>query len=176
MHLLSPYTFVLQIPFSFSVLIFVLGFKSDRPRYGPRSGHNRLQIEQHCLAKTYNLSSYKSIEELLKLSFEVWDLSAVESDGLITILKSVKVPGKPDKLNQVRQVSPSVTNRRPDKHNFTLANLNTKSTLYVSTSTFVGENTTNSTDKNGGISATDNRFGLGLFAGVLMLVASCVNF
>ncbi|KAI9071730.1 hypothetical protein K1719_039086 [Acacia pycnantha] len=129
------------------------------------------------VAKTYNLSSYKSIEES-KLSFEVWDLSAVESDGAITILASVKVPGKPDKLNQVWQVGPSVTNGMPDKHTFTPANLNAKSTLSVSTSTSAGENTTstNSTEKSGSVSATDNRLGLGLFAGLLMLVASCVNF
>ncbi|KAK4270153.1 hypothetical protein QN277_023232 [Acacia crassicarpa] len=126
--------------------------------------------------KTYNLTSYKGIEES-KLSFEVWDLSAVESDGEITILASVKVPGKPDKLNQVWQVGPSVTNGVPDMHALTSANTKAKSTLSLSTSTSAGENTTaNSTDKSGGVSATDNRLGLGLFAGLLMLVASCVNF
>ncbi|KAK4278397.1 hypothetical protein QN277_016250 [Acacia crassicarpa] len=52
------------------------------------------------VAKTYNLSSYKSIKES-KLSFKVWDLSVVESDGVITILTSVKVPRKSDKLNQL---------------------------------------------------------------------------
>ncbi|XP_028765309.1 auxin-induced in root cultures protein 12-like [Neltuma alba] len=127
------------------------------------------------VAKTYNISSYKSIVES-KLSFDVWDLSAVESDGVITILATVKVPGKPDQLNQVWQVGPSVTGGRPDKHDFTPANLASKSTLSVSTSTSARENTTTGGDKNGGVSVTNNRFGVGFFAGLLMLVASCVNF
>ncbi|XP_054781558.1 auxin-induced in root cultures protein 12 [Prosopis cineraria] len=127
------------------------------------------------VAKTYNLTSYKAITES-KLSFDVWDLSAVESDGAITILASVKVPGKPDKLNQVWQVGSSVTDGRPDKHEFAPANLNAKSTLSVSTSTTAAENTTTGSEKNDGVSATNNRFGLGFYAGLLILLASCVDF
>ncbi|KAJ7961645.1 Cytochrome b561 and DOMON domain-containing protein [Quillaja saponaria] len=78
--------------------------------------------------KTYNISSYTSIVQS-KLSFDVWDMRAEESDGLIKIYAKVKVPEKAEKLNQVWQVGPSVTAGRPDKHEFQTENLNAKGTL-----------------------------------------------
>lgn len=42
------------------------------------------------VAKTYNISGYRSIVES-KLSFDVWDLSADASNGTMTIFATVKV-------------------------------------------------------------------------------------
>lgn len=130
-------------------------------------------------AKTYNLTAYKYINES-KLSFDVWDLSAVESNGVITILASLKVPGKPDSLNQVWQVGAAVTNGVPAKHEFGPANLNAKSTLSVtSAAAAAGNGTGNATagsEKSGGVSVGDGRFGVGFISGLLMLVVSCFSF
>lgn len=80
--------------------------------------------------KTYNVSSYASVEES-KISFDVWDMTADENvaDGTIRIYAKIKVPGDASKLNQVWQVGPSVTGGKPDKHNIDQANLNAKGTL-----------------------------------------------
>ncbi|KAI4354207.1 hypothetical protein L6164_003097 [Bauhinia variegata] len=78
--------------------------------------------------KTYNISSYSSIVQS-KLSFDVWDTKAEESDGLMRIFAKVKVPAKAESLNQVWQVGPSVTAGFPDKHAFGQANLQSKGTL-----------------------------------------------
>ncbi|KAJ7950559.1 Cytochrome b561 and DOMON domain-containing protein [Quillaja saponaria] len=77
--------------------------------------------------KTYNISSYSSIIPS-KLSFDVWDMKAEESDSLIKIYAKLKVPEKAEILNQVWQVGP-VTDGRPSKHGFLPANLNAKGTL-----------------------------------------------
>ncbi|XVF72328.1 hypothetical protein PTKIN_Ptkin12aG0112300 [Pterospermum kingtungense] len=75
------------------------------------------------LVKTYNISSYSSIVEG-KLSFEVWDLEAdTGDDGKMVIYGSLKVPVSAEKLNQVWQVGPGVTNGHPMKHDFAKANL-----------------------------------------------------
>ena len=78
--------------------------------------------------KTYNIKSYSSIVPE-KLSFEVWDMRAEESDGLMSIFAKVKVPEKTDTLNHVWQVGPSVSDGIPAKHEFQPANLNSKGTL-----------------------------------------------
>ncbi|KAF7825869.1 cytochrome b561 and DOMON domain-containing protein [Senna tora] len=78
--------------------------------------------------KTYNISSYTSIVPG-KLSFEVWDMKAEESGGLMRIFAKIKVPEKAEKMNQVWQVGPSVTDGRPDQHGFETANLAAKGTL-----------------------------------------------
>ncbi|XVE78160.1 hypothetical protein DITRI_Ditri13aG0121700 [Diplodiscus trichospermus] len=75
------------------------------------------------VVKTYNISSYSSIVEG-KLSFEVWDLVAeAGDDGKMVIYGSLKVPASAEKLNQVWQVGPGVTNGHPMKHEFAKANL-----------------------------------------------------
>ncbi|XWS47168.1 hypothetical protein CRYUN_Cryun14cG0130200 [Craigia yunnanensis] len=75
------------------------------------------------VVKTYNISSYSSIVEG-KLSFEVWDLEAeAGDDGKMVIYGSLKVPASAEKLNQVWQVGPGVTNGHPMKHEFAKANL-----------------------------------------------------
>ncbi|KAI4356317.1 hypothetical protein L6164_000349 [Bauhinia variegata] len=77
---------------------------------------------------TYNISSYSSILPS-KLSFDVWDMKAEESDGVMRILAKVKVPTKAETLNQVWQVGPSVIAGFPGKHGFEQANLQSKGTL-----------------------------------------------
>ncbi|XVF21303.1 hypothetical protein REPUB_Repub12eG0079300 [Reevesia pubescens] len=75
------------------------------------------------IVKTYNISSYSSIVEG-KLSFDVWDLEAESGDdGNMVIYGSLKVPVNAEKLNQVWQVGPGVTNGHPMKHEFAKANL-----------------------------------------------------
>ena len=83
--------------------------------------------------KTYDISSYSSILPG-KLSFDVWDLIAEESEGLIMIFAKVKVPEKGQSLNQVWQVGSSVTDGRPDVHSFELANINAKGILSLNSS------------------------------------------
>ncbi|XP_021273871.1 auxin-induced in root cultures protein 12 [Herrania umbratica] len=75
------------------------------------------------VVKTYNISSYSSIVEG-KLSFDVWDLEAgAGNDGKMVIYSSLKVPANAEKLNQVWQVGPGVSDGRPMKHEFAKANL-----------------------------------------------------
>ncbi|XP_062174898.1 cytochrome b561 and DOMON domain-containing protein At3g25290-like [Alnus glutinosa] len=81
--------------------------------------------------KTYNISAIGPIAES-KLSFEVWDLSAEQSDGVMRIFAKLKVPGNGMTVNQVWQVGASVTSGVPDAHPMQTANLNSKSTLNLS--------------------------------------------
>ncbi|KAB2003793.1 hypothetical protein E1A91_D11G158300v1 [Gossypium mustelinum] len=75
------------------------------------------------VVKTYNLSSYNSIVEG-KLSFDVWELEAeTNDDEKMIIYGSLKVPSSAEKVNQVRQVGPGVTNDHPRKHGFAKDNL-----------------------------------------------------
>ncbi|XP_059626257.1 cytochrome b561 and DOMON domain-containing protein At3g25290-like [Cornus florida] len=78
---------------------------------------------------TYNISSYQSIVES-KLSFDVTDMSADYSDGLMRIFATVALPGgAATPVNQVWQVGPSVASNFPARHEFQPANLNSKGTL-----------------------------------------------
>ncbi|TYH63211.1 hypothetical protein ES332_D07G175100v1 [Gossypium tomentosum] len=75
------------------------------------------------VVKTYNISSYRSIVEG-KLSFDVWDMEAeATNDGKMVIYGSLKVGGSVEKLNQVWQVGPGVSDGHPMKHEFGKANL-----------------------------------------------------
>ncbi|KAJ7961644.1 Cytochrome b561 and DOMON domain-containing protein [Quillaja saponaria] len=131
--------------------------------------------------KTFNISSYSSIVES-KLSFEVWDTRAEEKDGKITIFATVKVPEKAEKVNQVWQVGPSVTNGKPDKHEFKPPNLASKGSLkLVETSagsttngTSSNSNSTGSGDNKSGASRIGENFGLGL--GLVMFLLSIFRF
>ncbi|XP_059660050.1 cytochrome b561 and DOMON domain-containing protein At3g25290-like [Cornus florida] len=79
--------------------------------------------------KTFNVSSYKSIVES-KLSFDVMEMSADYSDGLMRIFATVALPdAAATTLSQVWQVGGSVTAGFPDRHEFQPANLNSKGTL-----------------------------------------------
>ncbi|OIV98680.1 hypothetical protein TanjilG_23972 [Lupinus angustifolius] len=82
--------------------------------------------------KTLDIKSYKVLVPG-KLSYEVWDLSAEQSGGLIRIYATFKVPkGNGNEVNQVWQVGPSVTNGKLDVHGFASENLNAKGKLNLS--------------------------------------------
>ncbi|TYJ27075.1 hypothetical protein E1A91_A07G162400v1 [Gossypium mustelinum] len=58
------------------------------------------------------------------LSFDVWDLEAeATNDGKMVVYGSLKVEGSVEKLNQVWQVGPGVSDGHPMKHEFGKANL-----------------------------------------------------
>lgn len=78
--------------------------------------------------KTYDIKAIGPISES-KLSFDVWDLSAEQSGGVMRIFAKVKVPKNAQSVNQVWQVGGSVTSGVPDAHAMQQANLNSKSTL-----------------------------------------------
>lgn len=78
--------------------------------------------------KTLDIKSYAELVPG-KLSYEVWDLSAEESGGVVRLFAKVKVPEKGANLNHVWQVGPSVTKGRLDAHGFAPANKNAMGTL-----------------------------------------------
>ncbi|KAL4558525.1 hypothetical protein LXL04_036726 [Taraxacum kok-saghyz] len=74
------------------------------------------------VVRTYNLSSYASIEEG-KISFEVPESSAEFSDGVMKLFATVKLPETMTEVNHVWQVGGSVKDGVPVKHGFMPANL-----------------------------------------------------
>ncbi|OIW21171.1 hypothetical protein TanjilG_29991 [Lupinus angustifolius] len=80
--------------------------------------------------KTLDIQSYKVLVPG-KLSYEVWNLSAEQSDGVIRIFATLKVK-EVNEVNQVWQVGPSVSNGRLDIHGFQPQNLNSKGILKLS--------------------------------------------
>ncbi|KAH7841257.1 hypothetical protein Vadar_027666 [Vaccinium darrowii] len=77
----------------------------------------------------YSISSYSSLV-MGNLSFEVGEIGAEYSGGLMTIFATFSLPVEwGTKVNQVWQVGPSVTDGFPDKHAFQAANLNSRGTL-----------------------------------------------
>ncbi|KAK7350573.1 hypothetical protein VNO77_09346 [Canavalia gladiata] len=120
----------------------------------------------------YNLTAYKGIDKVKALSFETWDISAEDANGVITIFAVVKVPEKAENLSQVWQVGP-VTGGRPSIHETKTENLQAKGALQVvgTTSGESGNSNTNGGDhKSGGISVMGERFGFGFYFGGLVLV------
>lgn len=82
------------------------------------------------VVKTYDISSYSSIEESSKLWFDVKETAAEFSGGLMRLFATLVLPEKgKTTLNHVWQVGPSVTDGFPAKHGFQPANLNSKGTL-----------------------------------------------
>ncbi|XP_061356841.1 auxin-induced in root cultures protein 12-like [Gastrolobium bilobum] len=77
---------------------------------------------------TLNLKSYIVILHG-NLSFDVWDLSADEVGGMMTIFASVKVPENAETVNHVWQVGPSVIGDKLNQHEISMANLQAKGTL-----------------------------------------------
>ncbi|KAI4356318.1 hypothetical protein L6164_000350 [Bauhinia variegata] len=151
------------------------------------------KLNNNVTVKTYNLVSYGSIKQE-KLSFDVWDLSAGEANGKITIFATVKLPDKAENVSQVWQVGPSVTNGQPDKHDFGTANLASKGVLTLvgaSANTTSGSgnttgstsgsgNTTGNTSGSGNTTGNNNsgassviggRIGVGLYTGLLLLLS-----
>ncbi|KDP45265.1 hypothetical protein JCGZ_15130 [Jatropha curcas] len=134
------------------------------------------------VVKKYNLISYHEINETQKLSFDVWDESAEsDSSGNFVIFASVKVPADLEKVNQIWQVGPSVTNGTPAKHDFAPANIQSKGTIELKSSTTAGTGTnttaesTNST-KNTGAAYQIEGLNVGYQIGVFVLLASVLSF
>ncbi|XP_010464359.1 PREDICTED: auxin-induced in root cultures protein 12-like [Camelina sativa] len=81
------------------------------------------------VVKTYNISSYSSLEEG-KLAFEFWNLRAESlSGGRIAIFTTVKVPAGADSVNQVWQIGGNYTNGRLGVHPSAPDNLNSHRVL-----------------------------------------------
>lgn len=78
--------------------------------------------------KTYNLVSYKSINQT-ELIYDVSDEEAEYESGEMRIFATIKLPEKPQVLNQVWQVGGRVVDGKPAIHDFQPENLNSKATL-----------------------------------------------
>ncbi|KAL8106559.1 cytochrome b561 and DOMON domain-containing protein At3g25290 [Apium graveolens] len=89
--------------------------------------------------KTYNLVSYRQIVQS-KLSFDVSDMSAEYSDGVMRIFAKFELPENMTVINQVWQVGAVVNNEIPAKHAFDPVNLNAKAELKLDKS--AGKNST----------------------------------
>ncbi|XP_045789571.1 auxin-induced in root cultures protein 12 [Trifolium pratense] len=125
----------------------------------------------------YNLTSYGGITAVKSLSIETWDLSAEESNGVITIFGAVRFPEKADNVSQVWQVGP-VKDGKPAMHALAAENKEAQGRLEYVTATVVGGgNSTNSTEKSGGVSLVmgGQRFGgLGFYFGFVLVLLSLV--
>ena len=85
---------------------------------------------------TYDIQSYHDIVKG-PISYNVTDVSAEESDGVITIFATWKLPMGSKTVNQVWQVGP-VVNGMPGKHDFEPANLESMMKLVLATPSAVG--------------------------------------
>lgn len=136
---------------------------------------------------TYNLTSYEKIDPVKKLSVDTWDIAAEESDGATTIFAVVKVPEKADNVSQVWQVGP-VVGGRPGKHEFKPDNLGSKTALPGTTAVGSGNstssgggsgsgsgNTTSGSEKSGAALVMGERFGLGFYLGLALVLVSFMS-
>ncbi|KAL4597003.1 hypothetical protein ACB092_12G204300 [Castanea dentata] len=80
---------------------------------------------------TYNVSSYNPAEWGTKLLYDVWDLSAEESNGNIIIFAKWKFPEKIEKVNHVWQVGPGIVEGLPLKHAMNPENKDSKGILQL---------------------------------------------
>ena len=111
---------------------------------------------------TYNLTSYGGITEVKSLSVETWGLSAEESNDVITIFASVKLPEKSDNITQIWQVGP-VVGGQPMKHPVNPETLAAFTALPVVGSTTAGG--ANSTGGAPGPQGDEKSGGVGLVMG-----------
>ncbi|XP_065873246.1 auxin-induced in root cultures protein 12-like [Euphorbia lathyris] len=130
------------------------------------------------VVKKYNIISYRELNETSKLAVDVWDVSA-ESDsatGDYVIFASVKVPESMEKLNHIWQVGPSVTNGRPDKHDFLPQNLGAKATLELmaSTATADGSGNTTGNSSSTGAGYRMKELNAGYQVGVFVVICSLI--
>ncbi|OIW01057.1 hypothetical protein TanjilG_14240 [Lupinus angustifolius] len=117
---------------------------------------------------TYNLISASVPYKQEKLSFDVWDLSVEDVNGVITIFASVKVPEKGDSLNQLWQVGP-ITNGTIGAHALEKVNLGSTAPLEVAAAA-VAPSGSESGSKNGGV-----KIGKGLWLGFVLVLMSFIN-
>ncbi|XP_062174786.1 auxin-induced in root cultures protein 12 [Alnus glutinosa] len=82
--------------------------------------------------QTYDIRSYNFSQSGLKLVYEVWDLSAEDSNGTIKIFGKWKLPAGTKKVNQVWQVGPGLNPQGyPMIHAFQPENLQAKANLQL---------------------------------------------
>ncbi|XP_015938917.1 auxin-induced in root cultures protein 12 [Arachis duranensis] len=131
----------------------------------------------------YNLTSYGGIDPVKKLSVDTWDVSAEESSGAVTIYAGVKIPAKADNVSQVWQVGPVVSGK-PGKHDMGKENLAAKSALPGTAASAVapapasgsGGNTTGGgSNKSGAASLMGERFSLGFYLTVILVMAGFLS-
>ncbi|KAH7664165.1 Cytochrome b561 and DOMON domain-containing protein [Dioscorea alata] len=79
-------------------------------------------------AKTFNITGYAPLNPS-PIDFEVWDLQAEDSGGVMRIFAKIKLRKEMTTINQVWQVGSSVTDGVPDKHAFAPENLAAMGTL-----------------------------------------------
>ncbi|XP_028765319.1 cytochrome b561 and DOMON domain-containing protein At3g25290-like, partial [Neltuma alba] len=121
--------------------------------------------------KTYNISSYSSVVPG-KLSFDVWDLKAEESSGgAVSIFATVKLPENAEKVNQVWQVGPSVTDGEPDTHNFAPVNLESKGVLNLNSGQGFSSGGDDSRTKQKNIHGVLNAVSWGILFPVRVIIA-----
>jgi Protein of unknown function (DUF568) len=87
------------------------------------------------MVKTFNITSYKSVQES-PILYETSNLSSeFGSDGNIVLFAKLKI-GKLVGLNQVYQVGSAVTSGMPNKHAFDTQNLESKAELVLTGTNF----------------------------------------
>lgn len=118
---------------------------------------------------TYNLTSYGGINEVKSLSVETWGLAAEESNGVITIFASVKLPEKSDNVSQVWQVGP-VVKEKPMKHEINPETLSAVMPLPVVESTTAGGANSTGNEKSGGVGLV-----MGFYFGFVLLFLSLIT-
>ncbi|KAK7286749.1 hypothetical protein RJT34_21969 [Clitoria ternatea] len=137
----------------------------------------------------YNLTAYKGIDQVKSLSFDTWDVAAEEANGVITIFATVKVPEKADNLSQVWQVGP-VTGGKPSIHELKPENIGAKAALSAVPMVKSGggnnsaggnvsgsggnSNSSMSGEKSGGALVKGERFGMGFYLGLVLVLMSLV--
>ncbi|KAG9149347.1 hypothetical protein Leryth_003329 [Lithospermum erythrorhizon] len=128
------------------------------------------------VVKTYNLVSYKSIQETSNMSsFKVLDSKAEDSNGTMMIFAKLVLPEnmKIASLNQVWQVGSSVKDGVPEKHDFAPENLGAKGNLDLVNTAAVGGTPSSATgggasgggDKNGTSAQSGNETISGVLRG-----------
>ncbi|KAE9611138.1 hypothetical protein Lal_00012056 [Lupinus albus] len=117
---------------------------------------------------TYNLISPSVPYKQEKLSFDVWDISVEDVNGVITIFASLKVPEKGDSLNQLWQVGP-IKNGTIGAHAVEKVNIGSTAPLQV-VAAAVAPSGSESGNKNSGV-----KIGKGLCLGFVLVLMSFIN-
>ncbi|XP_061370930.1 auxin-induced in root cultures protein 12 [Gastrolobium bilobum] len=131
------------------------------------------------VVQPFNLTSYKKIDPVKNLSLETWDIAAEEAGGVITIFAGVKLPEKADNFSHVWQVGP-VNAGVPSVHEFKTENLQSRASLSTVVSTAIekgntsssGGGNTTATDKSSAVLMMGERFGLGFYLGLVLVLLS----
>ncbi|KAK7287313.1 hypothetical protein RIF29_00546 [Crotalaria pallida] len=131
---------------------------------------------------TYNLSNIIHYVKPENLSFEVWDISAVDLNGVITILASVKLPEKNDNLTQVWQVGPLDNKGEIKLHALEPENMKAVAPLKVAaaaatspSSSATAPSPSEHKHKNGGVRMMGEKLGLGFYLGFVLVLLGFIS-